>query len=60
MQWNANTQFDARLRAARLYDRQLNERSKAIELYRDVTTHETDPRSLQEASKRLADLSGGR
>ena len=60
VQWNPNTQFDARLRAARIYDRQLNERSKAIELYRDITTHETDPKRLQEASKRLADLSGGR
>ena len=60
VQWNPNTQFDARLRAARLYDHQLNERSKAIELYRDVTTHETEPKRLQEASKRLADLSGGR
>src|SRR5207253_6865449 len=60
VQWNPNTQFDAWMRAARLYDRQLNERSKAIELYRDVTTHETDPKRLQEASRRLADLSGGR
>src|SRR4051794_2148689 len=32
VQWNPTTQFDARLRAARLYDRQLNERSKAVEL----------------------------
>jgi TolA-binding protein len=60
VQWNPNTQYDARLRAARLYDRQLNERTRAIELYREVTTHETDPKRLQEASKRLADLSGGR
>lgn len=59
-QWNQRTQFDARLRAARLYDRQLNERSRALELYREIITHETDPRRLQEANKRLADLSGGR
>ncbi len=56
-QWNPTTQLDARLRAARLYDRQLKERGRAIELYREVTTHETDPRRIQEASKRLADLS---
>src|SRR5262249_22717630 len=57
-QWNPNTQFDARLRAARLYDKQLNERSHAIELYRDVTTHETDQKRIAEATKRLHDLTG--
>lgn len=57
-QWNPNTQFDARLRAARLYERQLQERGRALELYRDVTTHETDPKRIQEAQKRLADLGG--
>lgn len=56
-QWMPNTHLDARLRAARLYDRQLNERARAIELYRDITTHETDPKRLQEAQKRLTDLS---
>jgi hypothetical protein len=55
-QWNPNTQLDSRLRAARLYDRQLLERGRAIELYREVTTHETDPKHLQEAQKKLADL----
>lgn len=60
VQWNPNTQFDARLRAAHIYDRQLADRNKAIELYRDITTHETDPKRLQEAKKRLADLSGSK
>ena len=50
------THFDARLRAAHLYDRQLKERARAIEIYRDITTHETDPRRIQEAQKRLAEL----
>lgn len=59
-QWNPNTQFDARLRAARIYDKQLLERSRAIELYREVTTHDTDPKWLQEAKKRLQELSSGR
>jgi hypothetical protein len=59
-QWNPQTQFDARLRAARLYDRQLNERGRAVDIYREVTTHETDPKRMEEASKRLAELSGGR
>lgn len=60
VQWNPQTTLDARLRAARLYDRQLKERSEAIRLYRDVTTHETDTRRIQEATKRLAELSGTR
>jgi TolA-binding protein len=59
-QWNPNTQFDARLRAARLYDRNLSERSEAIRLYREVATHETDSKRLQEAQKRLSELSGGK
>ena len=57
-QWNTNTQFDARLRAARLYDKNLNERGHAMELYREVVTHETDPKRIQEAQKRLVELSG--
>jgi len=59
-QWNPNTQFDARLRAARIYDRQLMERGRAVELYREVSSHETDPKQLQEARKRLVEMSAGR
>ncbi|HEV3204474.1 MAG TPA: tetratricopeptide repeat protein, partial [Gemmataceae bacterium] len=56
-QWNPNTHWDARLRAARLYDKQLAERVRAMELYREVTTHETDQKRIQEAQKRLGELS---
>lgn len=59
-QWNPRTQFDARLRAARLYDRQVADRAKAIELYRQVTTHETDPRRIQEATRRLTEMTANR
>ncbi|MCI0457475.1 MAG: hypothetical protein L0Z62_10940 [Gemmataceae bacterium] len=59
-QWNPTTSSDARLRAARLYDRQMIDRTRAIELYREVKTHETDPKRLEEANKRLQALSGGR
>jgi TolA-binding protein len=54
-QWNPKTHFDARLRAARLYER-LNERNKAVEIYKDVINRETDPKRLDEARKRLAEL----
>jgi tetratricopeptide (TPR) repeat protein len=57
-QWNPNTTSDGRLRAARIYDKHLSERSHAMEIYRDVTTHETDPKRIAEAEKRLAELSG--
>jgi len=59
-QWNQHTQLDARMRAARLYDRNLMERGRAIELYKEVTTHETDPKRIQEAEKRMTELSGSR
>jgi tetratricopeptide (TPR) repeat protein len=57
-QWNPNTTSDARLRAARIYDKHLSERTHAMEIYRDVTTHETDPKRIAEADNRLRDLSG--
>jgi hypothetical protein len=59
-QWNPHTQYDARMRAARLYDRALMERGRAIELYKEITTHETDMKRIDEAQKRLAELSGSR
>jgi TolA-binding protein len=55
-QWNPNTQFDARLRAAKLYDRELKDRSRAIELYRLVIDYETSPTRRDEAARRLKDL----
>jgi tetratricopeptide (TPR) repeat protein len=55
-QWNPKTQHDARLRAARLYERRVNERAKAIEIYKEITTHETDAKRIEEAQRRLAEL----
>lgn len=59
-QWNPNTQFDARLRAARLYDKVLMDRTEAVRLYEEVLKHETDPAWEQEAKKRLQELRGTR
>lgn len=59
-QWNFNTQFDARLRAAKLYDRETLDRGRAIELYKDVINREVDPKWRQEAQKRLSELKGSR
>src|SRR5262249_39813481 len=57
-QWNPNTQFDARLRAARLYPNSVSEGSHGMDLYKEVTTHETHPKRIAEAQKRITELSG--
>src|SRR5262245_51526214 len=55
-QWDPNTKYDARLRAARIYDRDLKDRQRAIELYRAALEFETIPARRQEAQRRLSDL----
>ena len=59
-EWNPKTQHDARLRAARLYERQLNQRGKASAIYKLIIMHETDDRRIEEANRRLTDLSARR
>lgn len=55
-QWNPTTQFDARIRAARIYDRNLVDRNRAIEIYQEVTRTEADPTRIQEAVRRMDEL----
>lgn len=57
-QWNPKTHFDARMRAARIYEKYQSERSHAIEIYKEITTHEIDPKTVEEAQKKLTELSG--
>ena len=59
-QWRKGGRTDAVMRAARLYDKQLNERAKAIELYRQEIASDTEPTRLKEAEKRLGELTGNR
>jgi hypothetical protein len=59
-QWRKGTRTDARLRAAKIYDKELNERAKAIELYRDVIANDTDASRIKEAERRLAELTSTR
>lgn len=59
-QWNPKTHFDARLRAARLYERVLADRGRAAEIYQEITNHETDEKRLEEARRRLAELGARR
>jgi TolA-binding protein len=59
-QWNPKTHHDARLRAARLYERHLNDRGRASEIYREITSHETDEKRREEALRRLSELGARR
>lgn len=59
-QWVKGSRTDARMRAAVLYDRQLNERTKAIELYRSVVEHDLDADRIKTAERRLAELTGSK
>jgi len=56
VQWNPQ-QAEGRIRAAKLYEQQNIDRNRALELYREVTTHDTDPRRVEEAKQRLEQLS---
>jgi Tetratricopeptide repeat len=57
-QWNPKTSHEARLRAARIYDKHLNNRTKAIELYKEVKTYDIDPVRHAEADRRISALTG--
>lgn len=59
-QWNPKTATDARLRAARLYERQLNDRGKALDIYKLIMRHETDERRVEEAKRKVQELSNKR
>ena len=55
-QWNKVGNTDARMRAARIYDRQLSDREKAKAIYKEILTHDTDNKRIDEARKRLEEL----
>src|SRR5262249_56099094 len=59
-QWNKASATDARLRAAKIYDHHLKMQDKAKELYRAVMNHDTNPARVEEAEKRLAELTSSR
>jgi tetratricopeptide (TPR) repeat protein len=56
-QWNPKTHFDARMRAARLYERYQSERGHALEIYRNITQVSVDPKQLEEAQRKVTELS---
>jgi tetratricopeptide (TPR) repeat protein len=59
-EWNPQTRTDARLRAARIYDRQLKQRDKAVKLYNEVENQDINPAHIEEAKRRITELTGSR
>lgn len=55
-QWNPQTTNESRIRAARLYDKTLGDRSKAAQLYREEINHTADTKRLEEARQRLHEM----
>src|SRR5262249_52386569 len=56
-QWDPKTGTDARIRAARLFEKQLNDRVRASQLYKEIITHETKEKMSEEAKARLQEIS---
>lgn len=52
VQWNPQ-QAEARMRAAKLYEQYNIDRARATELFKDVTTNDTDQRRVEEAKQHL-------
>jgi len=58
--WKKGSRTDARLRAAYIYDKILNERSKAVNMYREEIANDTDPERIKFAESRIAELTSSR
>lgn len=52
VQWNPQ-QAEGRMRAAKLYEQYNIDRNRATELFREVISHDTDQRRVEEAKQRL-------
>ena len=57
-QWGPAVHPDARMKAARIYDKNLSDQVNALRVYKEVRLHDADDARLQEAAKRLAELTG--
>jgi hypothetical protein len=55
-QWNKVSNTDARMRAAKIYDKYLKDREHAKAIYKEILTHDTDKGRIDEATKRLEEL----
>lgn len=51
--YEPNTNLDARLKAARLYETQINDKPRAMELYQEVLNREADATQTRDAKRRL-------
>lgn len=58
--YSPNTNLDARVRAANLYEKYLNDHKRAVDLYQEVLRREVDPVQTKEARRRLDSLLGSK
>ena len=58
LHYEPNTNLDARLKAAELYEEQIADRRRAIVLYQEVLQREIDPKQTYKARRRLDALVG--
>lgn len=58
--YEPNTNLDARMRAAYIYEKHLSDNRKAVDLYQDVLRHEIEPGQTKDARRRLDALLNSR
>jgi tetratricopeptide (TPR) repeat protein len=57
-QWNPRTEYPAVLNAAKIYDKNLKNRAKAVELYNRVLTESNNPDQVKQAREAIKNLTG--
>lgn len=58
--YEPNTNLDARMRAAYIYEKHLSDHRKAVDLYQEVLRREVEPNQTKEARRRLDGLLNSR
>jgi len=56
--WDPATPYDAKYKAATIYDYRLHDRATALELYHQVVDEQRDKRHARQAQARIAELTG--
>jgi tetratricopeptide (TPR) repeat protein len=56
VQWNPNTPYPARFKAARILDYKLTDRSQAVQLYREALDKESGMINVADVQQRIVDL----
>jgi len=56
--WDPAAPYEAKYKAARIYDYRLHDRATALELYHQVVQEQRDARRVRQAQARIAELTG--